>query len=66
MVVVEKVSYMCINSVSLSDNIVAAASAPPFAPAKLEHSEQIELGYLPLRDDFDRVNYSIWILVYVL
>ena len=35
---------------------LGASSAPPFTPAKLEHSEQLELGYLPLRDDFDRVN----------
>ncbi|XP_065919094.1 transcriptional adapter 2-beta-like [Dysidea avara] len=32
----------------------SASSASPFTPAKLEHSEQLELGYLPLRDDFDR------------
>lgn len=27
---------------------------PSFTPVKLELTEQIELGYLPLRDDFDR------------
>ena len=37
---------------------------PSFTPVKLELTEQIELGYLPLRDDFDRVNnYDVLILV---
>ena len=31
-------------------------TSPSFTPVKLELTEQIELGYLPLRDDFDRVN----------
>lgn len=30
-------------------------SPPNFSPVKLEHAEQIELGYMPLRDDFERV-----------
>ena len=29
---------------------------PSFTPVKLELTEQVELGYLPLRDDFDRVS----------
>lgn len=27
---------------------------PNFSPVKLEHAEQLELGYMPLRDDFER------------
>lgn len=30
-------------------------SPPHFTPVKLEHAEQMELGYMPLRDDFERV-----------
>ena len=33
-------------------------SPPSFTPVKLEHSEQQELGYMPFRDDFERVNCS--------
>ncbi len=37
-------------------------AAPPspqvFTPVKLEHTEQIELGYMPLRDDFEKVSIS--------
>lgn len=29
-------------------------SPPNFTPLKLEHAEQLELGYLPMRDDFER------------
>ena len=29
-------------------------SPPHFTPVKLEHAEQLELGYMPLRDDFER------------
>lgn len=29
-------------------------SPPHFTPVKLEHAEQLELGYLPLRDDFEK------------
>ena len=36
---------------------------PSFTPVKLEHAEQIELGYLPLRDDFDRVSDIITMMV---
>ena len=31
---------------------------PNFTPVKLEHVEQLELGYMPLRDDFERVQTS--------
>ena len=30
-------------------------SPPNYTPVKLEHIEQLELGYMPLRDDFERV-----------
>ena len=30
-------------------------SPPHYTPVKLEHVEQLELGYMPLRDDFERV-----------
>lgn len=29
-------------------------SPPHFTPVKLEHAEQLELGYMPLRDDFEK------------
>lgn len=36
--------------------LVSGAPSPPsFVPVKLDHSEQQELNYLPLRDDFDKV-----------
>ena len=37
---------------------------PSFTPVKLELTEQIELGYLPLRDDFDRVNNYFVVVTY--
>jgi len=33
--------------------LVVPISQPDFTPVKLEHSEQLELGYLPFRDDFE-------------
>lgn len=33
---------------------VVPLSPPHFTPVKLEHAEQLELGYLPLRDDFEK------------
>ncbi len=29
-------------------------SPPHFTPVKMEHAEQLELGYMPLRDDFEK------------
>ena len=30
-----------------------------FSPVKLEHAEQLDLGYMPLRDDFEKVRVKI-------
>ena len=32
----------------------APPSPPHFTPVKMEHAEQLELGYMPLRDDFEK------------
>ena len=43
----------------MSDNVSFLFAVPPspprFTPVKLEHAEQLELGYMPLRDDFEKV-----------
>ena len=33
---------------------VVSLSPPDFTPLKLDYVEQIELGYMPMRDDFER------------
>ena len=41
---------------------VGMPTLPSFTPVKLELTEQLELGYLPLRDDFDRVYYILLVV----
>lgn len=36
-------------------SLSAPPSPPDFTPVKLEHDEQLDLGYMPLRDDFEKV-----------
>ncbi len=35
--------------------LLVPPSPANFTPVKLEHAEQLELGYMPLRDDFEKV-----------
>ena len=56
----EKVSDTCTRSSHQIAFFVVCpppvSPAPPtFTPVKLEHAEQLELGYMPLRDDFEKV-----------
>lgn len=48
------------NSVTLYSLIILSPPVAPspaaFTPVKLEHAEQLELGYMPLRDDFEKVH----------
>ena len=44
------------------------STVPPsprnFTPVKLEHAEQLELGYMPLRDDFEKAQNLITLDLY--
>ena len=56
----KQVYYRASNSplTSLSFHIVPP-SPRNFTPVKLEHAEQLELGYMPLRDDFKKVRLIV-------
>ena len=41
------------HSLFLSFPPTVPPSPPNFSPVKLEHAEQLELGYMPFRDDFE-------------
>ena len=57
------VGIHCLNGIVIHISkylyMYTSPTVPPsptnITPVKLEHAEQLELGYMPLRDDFEKV-----------